>query len=116
MADFPFIPLQGDFKLISEEPPTLESTFEDGTIVRREKRTTAPRQWQMTLYLDATDIATFRTFWLARRLATTFTQITYDPNDAPAGEANVKFLERPTISFRGPDWHVVRLSTIEALA
>jgi len=95
MADWAYIPSY-DYMGDVDSPPTLITRYEDGTEHRRAKHTSFPRTFTEVHIVDGTDMDAMLDFFRTKGLLTSFTKVSYDPSEAPATEATVRF----TSSFK----------------
>lgn len=96
MADWTLVP-EYPGEIDYGEPPTARTVYEDGGQQRRERFSTSKRSWKEKYTLTSAQVQTLLTHWETYRLATSFTRVTYDPQDAPATEATVYWSKRPKI-------------------
>lgn len=113
MADWTFIP---DYpaSMVEEPPPTVIQRYSDAGEHRRETHSTQLRFWtERYTFEGASEAASVRAFWKARRLVNTFTKVTYDENDAPAAEATVRFARKFRLRRTASDVWTAQIEFVE---
>lgn len=102
MAAYPTIAIAlENFQELPRDYQTIRTPFESGYVQTRAKSTTAPRQYRFSHVLcSATDVATFATFWEARKGGAEAFDFT-DPRTAAV--VSCRFVgERPPYTPRSP--------------
>lgn len=100
MADWPVGGLVPNVSHVIERegPPTLRTRFEDGSESRREKHQNNPLLWRQRFRATTAEAKTVFDFVATKRLLTSFTALTYDPEavNPDTEEASVVFHEYPS--------------------
>lgn len=116
MADWTFTPTYAH--VIRRDPPrTLISRYEDGNETRRQKHSTFLRRFdQRHEGLTASEASSMVTFYDGKGLLTSFSIVTYDPSEAAATEATVRFAEPLTMVQVAPDVFDARVRFVEVVS
>ncbi|MDQ7008300.1 MAG: hypothetical protein Q9Q40_13855 [Acidobacteriota bacterium] len=100
MADWTWTTTHAEYPYTGKRiaPPTLVTRYEDGSEHRRQKHSNFIREWTEVYDVDEATLASMLNFYDARGTYTTFTKVSYDPDDATPGttEATVRFVEPMT--------------------